>query len=140
MSASADVDRREFTYGDNLSANEGERGLCQDGEPAEELALCARDLVVLHERTRILPVAEAYPVVVWATAEIEDDAEDDQAGDSDDFNRSARKMSDRSRVKLRNLMTYAKMNSHSPYTPAPNMLIVITTTRHIVIHTALLTD
>ena len=32
------------------------------------------------------------------------------------------------------------MNSHSPYIPAPNMLIVTTTTRHIVIQTALLME
>ena len=32
------------------------------------------------------------------------------------------------------------MNSHSPYMPAPNMLMVTTTARHMVIHAALLTD
>ena len=36
-------------------------------------------------------------------------------------------------------MTYAKINSASPYTPAPNMLMMTTIIRHIVIHTALFT-
>ena len=67
----------EITYSNNLSTNEGERGLRQDGEPAKELALRAGDLVVLHERARVLPVAEADPVVVRATAEVENNAEDD---------------------------------------------------------------
>lgn len=36
--------------------------------------------------------------------------------------------------------TYAKMNSHSPYTPAPNRLMIRTTTKHIVTQTALFTS
>ena len=40
----------------------------------------------LDERTRVDPVPESDTVVVGAAAEVEDDAEDDEAGDSEHLN------------------------------------------------------
>ena len=71
--------------GDDLCADVREGGLRHDGPPRKEPALGPCDAIELVERTGILPVAEADAVVVGAAAEVEDDAEDDEAGDRDDL-------------------------------------------------------
>lgn len=73
------------TYGDDFGPDERERGLRHDRPPSEEAPLRARDARILCERPRVLPVAEADAVVVRAAAQVEHDAEDDQAGDRDDL-------------------------------------------------------
>ena len=91
----------------------------------------------------MLPVTETDTIVVRSAAQVKDDTKDNEAGDGDDFDgaREGGPISAQYATSCkRHWGTYAKMNSHSPYTPAPNRLIVTTTTRHIVIHTALFTD
>ena len=54
------------THSNNLSADEGERSLRYHRPPAQELALGALDVVILRERTGVLPVSEPKAVMVRA--------------------------------------------------------------------------
>ena len=54
------------THSNDLSANEGERSLRYHRPPAQELALRALNVVILRERTGVLPVSEPKAVVVGA--------------------------------------------------------------------------
>lgn len=74
-----------ITYSNNLGTDERERRLRQDREPAKELALRAGDAVELDEGTGVLPVAETNAIVVGSAAQVEDDTEDDETGDSNDL-------------------------------------------------------
>ena len=56
-----------------------------DSPPAQELSFGSRDVGVLCEGTRMLPVAESKAIMVGCTAEIEDDAQYYEAGDGDDL-------------------------------------------------------
>ena len=74
-----------MTYGNDLSANEGERRLREHREPTEETTLRAGNIVVLDERTGVFPVTETDTVVVWSATEIKDDTEDDQTSNRNDL-------------------------------------------------------
>ena len=76
------------TYSDDLSANEREGRLGEDSSVGEELALRTADVVVLVERTRVLPVPETKTVMVGTTAEVENDTQDDETRNRDDLDRA----------------------------------------------------
>ena len=76
---------QEPTYSNDLSTNEREGSLGEDSSIGEELALRAADVVVLVERTRVLPVPETKAVMVGTTTQVEYDTEDDEAHDGDDL-------------------------------------------------------
>ena len=59
--------------------------------PGQETALSTTDTVKLIEGAGMFPVAEAKTIVVWTTAKIKHDAQYDESGNSDDFNRRENK-------------------------------------------------
>ena len=79
---------QEPTYSNDLSTNEREGSLGEDSSVGEELALRAADVVVLVERTRVLPVPETKTVMVGTTAEVKNDTQDYQTRNRDDLDRA----------------------------------------------------
>jgi len=77
---------RDHTHRDDLSADEREGSLGQNGPEAEKTPLRAGDAVVLRERSRVFPIAEPDAIVIGTSTEIEDDSQNYQAGDSDNLN------------------------------------------------------
>jgi hypothetical protein len=83
--------------------------------------------------TWIDPMPEPESIVVWATSEVEYDTQDDESGDGEYlwFNAMNMECPCQSGFLTLTLME-ANQNSHSPYALAPNRLMIITTTKHIV--------
>lgn len=63
------------TYGNDLSADEGEGRLSHDVPPTEETASRAADAIELDEGAGVFPVAESETVVVRSSTEVEHDAQ-----------------------------------------------------------------
>ena len=73
------------SYRHNLRADEREGSLSHDRPPAKEATSGSRNVVVLHEGARMLPVSETDAVVVRSTAQIKYDTEDDETDDGDNL-------------------------------------------------------
>ena len=85
------------TYGDDLGPDEREGSLGDDTPPSDEPTGCSRDPIVLNERTGVFPITETdsetiiriscalsreevfLPVVIWATSEVKNYSENNEA-------------------------------------------------------------
>ena len=65
-------------YRHNLRPDEAEGGLRRHRPPAQEAPFGTRYTVELHEGPGVLPVTEAQPIVARGTAEVDDNAQDDE--------------------------------------------------------------
>ena len=108
-----------------------------DSPPSQEATFRARDAVELVEGAGVLPVPEAKTVVVRAAAKVENDTENNEAGNRDDFDGREDEFSFTVRSWTGDSVpTSQEVHSGAGDVPAPNMLIPMTTTRNTVIHTA----
>lgn len=71
-------------HGDGLDAGEGKDGTGHNAPEAEELAPVSGGNV-FHKGPGVLPVLEPDAFGAWDTAEVDDEAEDDQEYDQQDF-------------------------------------------------------
>ena len=130
--------QRPFSHRNNLSAHICKSSLGNDGKPAHETAFRPRNTIILNERPWMLPVPEANSVVIGTSAKIEDDPKDQQARYCDDLDGREDEfglpISTCARLAI-NHVRYIRRDG-----PAPHALIASTTTKHIAIQTAVLTD
>jgi hypothetical protein len=72
MEPSPIKEKPEGTYSNNFSPNKCEGSLCQNSPPAQKPAFCASDAIELNKWSRVLPIAESNPIVIWSTCKIVD--------------------------------------------------------------------
>ena len=95
--------------------------------------------MVLNERSWIFPVSEPESVVIWASPKIQDNAQNNQTNNSDNFDRSEDEFS--FPISTCDSMSISKeIGLCFPASPAPRILMQMTTRKKTVIHTALLTE
>lgn len=70
---------------DDLSSDEAERGGSQNAPVSQEASLGPVNTQILHERSRLLPVAETNSVVAGTSAKVKNHAEYDEADEGQDF-------------------------------------------------------